>query len=293
MAKRDLLWKFLSKNSDALPVDLARRACYRALYYLHAENHDMSTNGERWLVERLQHQLTTVFDVGANRGTWTEMVLASRPDATVHCFELDSNTRKILADRLQSVRSVTVAPSGLLDLTGRANVKQYLADSSLNSIIDFPHDLSSKWTQENVTTGDEYVQRNRISRIDLLKIDAEGSDFRVLRGFDSTLSRQEVAVVQFEYGYGAILGGGLLTTTAAYLAAHGFQVGRLTRKGVDFRPIEIVSERFFGPNYVGVLRSRPDLVELLRCTTWAKVSRRRRHGRQRDAFWRRHKRPSS
>src|SRR5437660_12856519 len=44
-------------------------------------------NGEAWLLSRLSGYATTVFDVGANRGSWTQEALRMLPNATLHSFE--------------------------------------------------------------------------------------------------------------------------------------------------------------------------------------------------------------
>jgi hypothetical protein len=50
-----------------------------------------------------------------------------------------------------------------------------------------------------VTTGEEFCRENRIGRIDLLKIDAEGWDYFVLKGFGAMLRDSSIDVVQIEH----------------------------------------------------------------------------------------------
>lgn len=94
---------------------LARRGLYiiprnRVLYrickryvddYNGQNNCDMFTNGEiRFLRQVLcRHPGVVVFDVGANRGQWSEAVLSLNPLAQIHCFEPCTSTFKLLTRR--------------------------------------------------------------------------------------------------------------------------------------------------------------------------------------------------
>src|SRR5262249_23324067 len=48
-------------------------------------------------------------------------------------------------------------------------------------------------------TGDKFCGEQRIKHIDFLKIDAEGHDFAVLRGFENMLRSNDIDWIQFEY----------------------------------------------------------------------------------------------
>ena len=47
--------------------------------------------------------------------------------------------------------------------------------------------------------GDDYADGHGITHIDFLKVDAEGADHLVLRGFERLLRAGRIDVVQFEY----------------------------------------------------------------------------------------------
>lgn len=50
----------------------------------------------------------------------------------------------------------------------------------------------------DVKTGKDYVTDKNIQHIDFLKIDTEGNELKVLKGFDTFLNN--VNIIQFEYG---------------------------------------------------------------------------------------------
>ena len=78
------------------------------------------------------------------------------------------------------------------------------------------------WTKSvfEVKRADEYIQKNNIKSIDFLKIDTEGFEFNVIKGFGDEI--QKVKVIQFEYGGTFIDSGDKLKDIVEYLARYGF-----------------------------------------------------------------------
>ncbi|MFF3315086.1 FkbM family methyltransferase [Streptomyces sp. NPDC003035] len=259
-------------HPDARIVRAARNAVYGALSVLHTEDHCPATNGEERVLRCLSraggpvHQRSggpVLFDVGANRGAWALTALDACPGATVHCFELVLPVRRRL-HRLAAERTgIVVAEAGLADRSGTRRVKYYPGRDELSSLYDYPHDAYFEWRQEPVLRGDDYLTAHGIETVDLLKIDTEGAELEVLKGFQQALRDGRVAAVQFEYGYAAILSGSLLYRLYDLLSPLGYRVGKIMPRRVDFRPYTLFDERFFGPNLLAVHHSRRDLTTLL------------------------------
>jgi len=83
-------------------------------------------------------------------------------------------------------------------------------------------DTYMNWTKSvfEVKRGDEYIQKNNIKSIDFLKVDTEGFEFNVIKGFGDEI--EKVKVIQFEYGGTYIDSGDKLKDVIEYLASHGF-----------------------------------------------------------------------
>src|SRR5215216_6976465 len=83
---------------------IANRAQMMALYALGIGGaaNDPRVNGERLFIERLVGRgAVTVFDVGANRGSYAELVFdVLGAGAKVHCFEPAPDTFAVLKERL-------------------------------------------------------------------------------------------------------------------------------------------------------------------------------------------------
>ncbi len=198
---------------------------------LHSEDTNPRTNGEYELLRRLGPDgLQTVIDVGANRGAWSREVLRLHPKARVYCSEISEPTRELLR---HAVPEAAVVGPGLLDHHGEVRIKHYPGNDRLSSIYDYPHALPAVWRQEHVTTGDRFAAEHGLERIDFVKIDAEGADLAVLLGFRGSLEAGRIRVVQFEYGYAAVLARTFLLDFFELLEPNGYVIGEVHRRSVE------------------------------------------------------------
>lgn len=117
----------------------------------------------------------------------------------------------------------------------------------------------------SLTTGDFYCAKRGIDHIDLLKLDVEGAESTVLKGFSRMLEEARIAAVQFEYNFAAIRSHFLLSDFYDLFEPAGFVVGKIFPDAVEFRAYDIYrDEDFLGPNYLAVRRDRRDLIGALR-----------------------------
>ena len=264
--KRGLV-RFVANRRDRL---VFRKAANAARFYLvlYANvNYDQATNGERRVLEKLAiGDMRCVFDVGANLGDWTHEARSLMPRAAVHCFELVPGIAERLETRFADDPAVTVNPVGLSDEVTEVTVGYAPAAPFMSSLHPLPYKVAREAVAGRVTTGDAYCEENGIDQIDLLKVDVEGHEVAVLQGFEGMLSSDAVRAIQFEYGRPSIVTHALLRDLYELLEGHGFTVGKVFPRSVDFRPYDwLVDEDFLGPNYLAVQRSERDLVR--RCSS--------------------------
>jgi len=245
------------------------RLCKRYVRRIDGYSYNPEKNGERWLVSRLsQHDVTVVFDVGANLGSWTGAALEACPNASVHAFELSASTYRQLVSGPGGDPRCVPNPFGLSDEEGSVEYKDYGEGSGKNTLLieaDF-HDRRTPPTrlQGRVSTGDRYCLEHGIERIDVLKIDVEGAEHRVLAGFESLLARRAIGLVQFEYGYTHGDARFLMRDFYALFKRHDYIVGPLRHGGVQFCEWDYKLNGFeSGPNFVAVRRDDRALVELV------------------------------
>jgi FkbM family methyltransferase len=236
--------------------------------YLWAYNNidfDMETNGETALIAHLfDAPPEVVFDVGANVGNWSLRVLHHHTAAQIHAFEIAPAVHVELKGRLKGT-SIVVNDFGLSDRTETLKIKYYPGRNELSSIhlgaTHFP------WAYEiidaQVLTGSEYCTQKEISYIDLLKIDTEGHDISVLRGFSDLIEHEKISIIQFEHNETAIYSRTFLKDFYELLGAK-YVIGRILPMGVAFKDYSTLDENFLHANYLAVARSRPEIIRRLK-----------------------------
>jgi len=177
-------------------------------------NFDPATNGERYLFSRLKPHISVVFDVGCRSDT--EFLNYT---GEVHYFEPDTNSLSQLKCQPHTNRVAVYNPWGLGDQTG--TVWYYPKYQSFYDRTKScgESDVANRVALE-IRRADEYIKSTGVERIDFLKIDTEGCEMNVLRGFGEEINRVEI--IQFEYG-GTYLDCGLkLGDIVQYLSDCGF-----------------------------------------------------------------------
>jgi FkbM family methyltransferase len=257
----------LARRRDTLAVRLLAAAAQMLLEMVANVNFEIADNGELAVIRQLAAvRPGCIFDVGANVGNWSLTVSELCPEATIHAFEIVPPTARTLAQRVapSGPGRIVVNPVGLSDVPGTVTVEYPPHASELASAAAATRAGEVTSIECPVSTGDIYCRERGIEHIDLLKIDVEGLEGRVLAGFSQILSAGGVDVVQFEYGRRNAEIPLLLGELYAVLEAHGFAVGKIYPDGVEFRGYDAWrDEDFLGPNYLAVRRARADLIEAL------------------------------
>ena len=226
-------------------------------------NYDPRRNGERFMLEAMAAKglLTCIFDVGACVGEWALMAREIAPGASLHCFEIVAANAERLLRNVQPYPNIFANSCGLSHEDGVVTIRYFPDQPTLSTMTDYPHELEAVVTSGVVTAGDSYIARHDISRVNLLKIDVEGAEELVLKGFSNALANGMIDVIQFEYGKVNILTRFLLRDIYEMLEGYGYTVGKLYPNYVEFRHYTLDDENFFGPNYVAILKDRRELVE--------------------------------
>lgn len=216
---------------------------------------DHETNGEAYLLQRLP-PLGIIFDVGANVGTWSRLAGRYHPDAEIHAFELVPETR----ERLKRTTSAIVHDFGLSDVDDTVAVTFYPGETTNSALAGMT--ATKERIHSTLSVPVRRLDSIWTGPVDLLKIDVEGAEDRVLDGARDALNEGRISTIQFEYGFANAETRFLLADFYARLSA--YEIGKLFPIGVDFRPYDRTQEDFLGPNYVAVLKSRPDIIEAVR-----------------------------
>ena len=177
-------------------------------------NCDSDSNGERWFYETFVSKRDgIIFDVGSRSDS-----LFCKYSGEVHYFEPVTEFINILKSTLNNGKSIL----NNFGLSDKNETITYYRDAQSFVLRD---KSCSKFNNAittflDVKRGDEYVISHQINSVRFLKIDTEGYELDVLRGFNTTLSIFNT--IQFEYG-GTYLDRGIkLIDVINYLKLYGF-----------------------------------------------------------------------
>tara|TARA_B100000745_G_scaffold1203_1_gene993 strand:- start:872 stop:1630 length:759 start_codon:yes stop_codon:yes gene_type:complete len=190
----------------------------KLLYYIF--NYILTHSFEREISKILKNQKKLViFDVGCYRGVFTKTMLnlVEKRKYKFYLFDINKNVKKYIASLLK-LRNVYYNEIALSNKNGIANYYYNSffesAGSSLSSIVknDAKWNFSRKLIfkilfqsskdfikyQVSTITLDNFIKKNEIQSIDVLKIDIEGSEYELLKGAKTTLKNNKVKIILVE-----------------------------------------------------------------------------------------------
>ena len=151
-------------------------------------------NEMSWFSRAVQPGMT-VIDAGANAGLYT-LLASKRVGAGGRVLAIEPSVREGARLRehlaMNHIRNVTVILQALSDRPGRAELRiaqwPHAGQNTLGDFI-YPGVEAATVNAVEMTTIDQVVATGSLERVDLIKIDTEGADARVLRGAQDTLRR--------------------------------------------------------------------------------------------------------
>ena len=202
-----------------------------------------ASNGELKMIGRVAPAASVFIDVGANTGSWALRFLCRMNHrGRGLLFEPSSVAAAILRRNVSAAGhtdSVEIIESAVGDIAGTSRF-QMEPDAGETSSMLVEHSRPDARTVEvGVTTIDRAIGDRGIEFVDLLKIDAEGFDLRVIKGAVTTLTRQAIGIIQFEYNQPWALAGNTLADALTTLRGHGYCVYLLKSEGLysySYRP---------------------------------------------------------
>lgn len=147
------------------------------------------------------------FDIGANNGQYSKILLDVFPDAHFFLFEPNSNTFKVLQNNMDSMNmNINIYNLGLGEKEGKSVIYTYEYDSASAHATLYKEVLIELRGQKNVMeldskiiTLDGFCKKNKIIHIDFIKIDTEGNELNVLKGAGAMLKNKTIDFIQFEF----------------------------------------------------------------------------------------------
>jgi len=126
-----------------------------------------------------------VFDLGANIGYYTlQSAVRVENEGKVYCFEPVSTTYKKLIDNIKLNRFNNIVPQNFALSNKKGEIELFVAgeNSTGSSSLTMHIDFSGIKEKVQTITLDEYVLNEKIPKVDIIKIDVEGSEPMAIEG---------------------------------------------------------------------------------------------------------------
>jgi FkbM family methyltransferase len=222
-------------------------------YHL-AESPDVNETGEVWLREAVVPRARRYIDVGANVGDWLAGVVlrkGAEPFEAI-AFEPSRSAADHLERRFGNDPRITIIRAAVGDVTENRSFVEEPDAGRGSSLVPGLGRLQGERRVVTVTTLDEEMRRAGWDEADVLKIDAEGFDARVLRGTLEMLRSRRIGIVQFEYNRAWQLAGETLYGIYTLLEGFGYRVFLLKRTGLYTLDYARYEEYFEYSNFVAI-----------------------------------------
>jgi FkbM family methyltransferase len=185
----------------------------------------------------------TIYDIGANRGLWAAKALRVFPRADYVLFEPQRKLGEELGRLMEGRANVKWRQCAVSDAVGTAEFLEHNWDvcSHLSFEAEAAAEAGMTRVKVETTTVDEEMRRSGRGP-ELLKIDAEGHDLKVIDGAREALRRAEVVMVE-----GSVNCGGMDNTVQAV-------INRMAEEGFGLTGIVDLNEFHFpGRQWHGLL----------------------------------------
>lgn len=199
VARRKALW---TQFKDSAPEDPCIVPWHHALQFRLFLGHDLSRQlyiagcyepNSFYALDHLLYEGNTVIDIGAHEGLFS-LFCAQKVGAEGKVYAFEPSPRE--RDRLQrnvelnELKQIEISDRAVTQKSGQGTLK--IAESThsgQNTLGDFVHEGVSEDSTATVETIslDNFVEAQSLSKVDFIKIDAEGSEALILEGAQKTL----------------------------------------------------------------------------------------------------------
>jgi len=145
-------------------------------------------------IQKLGFAPSHILDVGANHGDWTKTAIQYFPEARYTLVEPQDNLKVHVSDLISTGR-VEWINAGASDTDGILWFTLASRDHS-STFVNHGQSQEARRIQVPVKTLNGIVASSNYGLPDMVKIDAEGFDLKVLRGASSLLGRSEIIFVE-------------------------------------------------------------------------------------------------
>tara|TARA_B100000900_G_scaffold256994_1_gene219013 strand:- start:129 stop:845 length:717 start_codon:yes stop_codon:yes gene_type:complete len=155
------------------------------------------------------------FDIGSHMGTYTDLVLKNNPDLKAFLFEPQIDVYNKVKIKYQNKKNIKIFNLGISDqeTTREININMHDLTSSFSNFNEESKYLKFKaklygttidnmsYKKEKVKTIllDDFILKENLNSIDLIKIDTEGHELEVLKGLKKKIGIVKNILIEFHH----------------------------------------------------------------------------------------------
>jgi len=158
--------------------------------------------------------LNYVIDVGVNTGQTISIVQSINNDCIIYGFEPNPKLFDLLKTKYSNSKTINIEQTGISNVVGKKTFYENILHSTstfeeyndnseylkkkANILGVKKENLIANQYKVNVTTLSDFISKNQITHIDLIKIDTEGHEYQCLEGLFSNKLVCEINYIQIE-----------------------------------------------------------------------------------------------
>ena len=192
-----------------------------------------------------------LFDIGANIGSWSKMATKINDNVIIYSFEPIKSTYRNLQNNCKKNNNIKTINMALSSENGLFDIYSYGENEGTNSL--YKDNIKNPYTIEKIETNtiDSFCNENNIDKIDFIKCDTEGNDFKVIFGAKNMFKEGKIGVLQFEYNWRWILSNSNIKQVFDIFQKTNYVLGKITVKEVQIiKEWNQELDKFFEANYI-------------------------------------------
>ena len=136
-------------------------------------------------------------DLGANIGYFSLLVAKNLPSVKVISFEPVLGLFEKMNDNisLNNIKNISTVSAAVGEISGERELFVSAPDNLGMSSFHQPENYSGKKERVKVVNIDDWFKTSGLSKIDVIKLDIEGSEFDVLKGMKKVLQKQKPILI--------------------------------------------------------------------------------------------------
>jgi FkbM family methyltransferase len=231
-----------------------RNQCNCIIEKFVSDGSDLNFNGELLLIKHIGKFSNSWVDIGAHAGDWSEEFIKNCRNSNLRGYIIEPipSFKSILLRRFNN-KYVKLIINPISDTEKEV---EFLIEGQSSRI--HPDTSNTEYIKLKTKTLDSIFDQETF---DIIKIDCEGHDMKILAGSTNLLRDKRVKFIQFEYNHYWLEQGSSLYQAITLLNGFGYNIYRIYNNGIKEFKYDELGDYFRYSNYLAVLNSSSSEIE--------------------------------